>query len=367
MIEEGPKIHFDKFAAENLWALSSLRAVLFDEFRYEQNPNKLSKTTVSLLEQFDRHMDAAEVSGKIVIVKYTNSAFAKIEEPLFYSQELLEEIKFRGYPVPEGLTEARHNGDWDRAEELLKKLHENMKVYVQSGGKVDKVEFEKITKAEVDTKSSPACKPGPAPVEEFPENAFIRDGDYWRIFFKGKPLPLLSNLNGFGYIAHCLDNPYKTINPLDLHAVINGINGQDIDNVEKTADDEIRNNVGGIFGGDSLSDAQAIRKYQVVLDDLKQDHVVAMEHGSLEEQQDLKEKIDKLGYQLRSSTNYKDEPRNFSDNFEKARSNIAHGIRKARKKISGENEELGEYIEKNITGLSYSPEQSNLIEWIINL
>ena len=52
-------------------------------------------------------MVAAEAAGKITIVKHTSTAFAGIEEPLFHSQELLTELKFRGYPVPNGLIEAK--------------------------------------------------------------------------------------------------------------------------------------------------------------------------------------------------------------------------------------------------------------------
>ena len=85
---EGPNIHFDKFATEDLWALSSLRALLFDEYRITQDINKLPKVVVSLLLQFDRHMVAAEAAGKITIVKHTDTAFAGIEEPLFHSKDL---------------------------------------------------------------------------------------------------------------------------------------------------------------------------------------------------------------------------------------------------------------------------------------
>ena len=83
------------------------RVFLFDENRITKNINKLSKATVSLLLQFDRHMVAAESAGKISIIKYTSTAFACIEEPLFHSQKLLTELKFRGYPLPNGLIEAK--------------------------------------------------------------------------------------------------------------------------------------------------------------------------------------------------------------------------------------------------------------------
>ena len=41
MKKEGSKIFFDKFATEDLWALSSLRAFLFDEYRITQDRDKL--------------------------------------------------------------------------------------------------------------------------------------------------------------------------------------------------------------------------------------------------------------------------------------------------------------------------------------
>ena len=83
-----PNIPFDEFAIEDLWALSSLRAFLFDEYRITQDIDKLPKVTVSLLLQFDRHMAAAESTGKITIVTHTSNAFAGIEEPLFHSKDL---------------------------------------------------------------------------------------------------------------------------------------------------------------------------------------------------------------------------------------------------------------------------------------
>ena len=133
---EGPNMPFDKFAREDLWALSSLRAFLFDEYRLTQDISKLPKVTVSLLLQFDRHMAAAEASGKITVVKHTDTAFAGIEEPLFHSQELLKELKFRGYPVPNSLIKAIRGGDWDKAENCLKEFRQNMKAFIANEDKI---------------------------------------------------------------------------------------------------------------------------------------------------------------------------------------------------------------------------------------
>ena len=71
---------FDKFAKEDLWALSSLRAFLFDEYRNAPYPEKLSPTIILLLQQFDRHMSAAQKAGKISIITFTNNAFAMVSQ-----------------------------------------------------------------------------------------------------------------------------------------------------------------------------------------------------------------------------------------------------------------------------------------------
>jgi hypothetical protein len=212
MNKKNLNVPFDKFATEDLWALSSLRAFLFDDYRVNLNLEKLPKITVpmlnkikickdagckawkseymakkliqtqgsrgvclvpcmgqcgggvsvqlegdgevlklretdqvtyllyfnagvsSLVLQFDQHMATAEALGKINIVKHTRAAFAAIEEPLFYSQDLLTELKFMGYPIPNGLIESRKNGDWSKTENYLKEFHNNMKTFIANVG-----------------------------------------------------------------------------------------------------------------------------------------------------------------------------------------------------------------------------------------
>jgi hypothetical protein len=213
MNKEILNIPFDKFGREDLWALSSLRTFLFDDYRVNSDlekipqikvpmPNKIrickgagckawkseymakklsqiqgsegvclvpcmgqcgGGTSVqlegdgevlklretdqvayllyfnadvsSLVLQFDQHMATAEALGKINIVKHTRVTFAAIEEPLFYSQDLLTELKFMGYPIPNGLIESRKNGDWSKAENSLKEFHNNMKTFIANVGR----------------------------------------------------------------------------------------------------------------------------------------------------------------------------------------------------------------------------------------
>jgi hypothetical protein len=90
----------------------------------------------SLVLQFDKHMATAEALGKINIVKHTRTAFAAIEEPLFQSQDLLTELKFRGYPLPNGLIESRKNGDWLKAGNYLKEFRNNMKTFIANEEKM---------------------------------------------------------------------------------------------------------------------------------------------------------------------------------------------------------------------------------------
>ena len=165
------KIPFDKFASEALWALSSLRAFLFDEYRANPDLEKLPKIIASLILQFDRHMASAEASGKINIVKYTRTAFAAIEEPLFQDMKAFianegkmpESVKKHSKPsnnlnswnkvlfcaLPRGL-ETRVKGKIFSEQELIEKgltkgniafLH---KISIK-GGFIDKNVFLEIT------------------------------------------------------------------------------------------------------------------------------------------------------------------------------------------------------------------------------
>lgn len=213
MTYESTGLNLNAFAKEELWVLSGLRALLFEEYRPHQNFSKLSKATILQLQQLDRHLTAAEKSGAINIVTYTNTGLARIEEPAFLPQELLKVIKFRGYPVPDGLIEARDKGDWDKAEELLKKFHENMKVYVQCGGKIYKDEFEKLTKAD-DEKSKPPTKPDANPEGTRDKLTFYHVGKTWRVGFS--ELKNVPNTKGMLCYQYLLLNPNIRYSGLDV-------------------------------------------------------------------------------------------------------------------------------------------------------
>ena len=49
---------------------------------------------------------------------------------------LLKELKFRGYPVPNGLIDARKKGDRNKAENCLKEFRQNMKAFIANEGKI---------------------------------------------------------------------------------------------------------------------------------------------------------------------------------------------------------------------------------------
>ena len=223
---EGPNMPFDKFAREDLWALSSLRAFLFDEYRITQDINKLPKVTVSLLLQFDRHMAAAESTGKITIVKHTDTAFAGIEEPLFHSHELLKELKFRGYPVPNSLIKAIREGDLDKTEELLKKLRGNMNVYLQKKGNINKAELEMLTNANDDGRKEKPLKKlevapptGPAEQKKHNKLTFYRVNKTWLVgLAEIKNIP---HTKGMTYYQYLFLNPNKYYPGLDIHILGN--------------------------------------------------------------------------------------------------------------------------------------------------
>ena len=48
-------------------------------------------------------------------------------------KSVLEVLKFKGYPVPEGLIEAINDGKWEKAAKLFKKLREAFQYFVEYG------------------------------------------------------------------------------------------------------------------------------------------------------------------------------------------------------------------------------------------
>ena len=371
-IKSAHQIGFKNFAKGDVWALCQLRILLFGQLYAREYQvgryHRFNPAIEELMREVDHHIDQGLAIGRISGQKATI-----LGEPAYSSHEILGELAFKDYPVPKGLIEARNKGDWSGAEELLKKLHENMRVFVENGGKVDKAERERLVRVggerckEISSSKSEA-KLSSTRQDKIIENAFIRDGDYWRIIFKGKDLPLIKNMDGIGYIACLLDHPNETINPKNLYQAIKGGSANDISNIvelvnENGSKKEQKKNDEGEY----LLDNKAISSIRKEKNDLEKDLVVAKTSGTLEQQEEIHEKIKMLDNELKSSTNYQGKGRKFTNEDERARQTITQGIKRARKNITGHHQDLGEYLKQAIDGLFYKSKPNNLVKWTIKL
>ncbi|MBT6718106.1 MAG: hypothetical protein HOB18_10785 [Nitrospina sp.] len=211
-------------------------------------------------------------------------------------------------------------------------------------------------------------------VEDTPENAFIRDGDYWRITYEGEELPLIKHSDGMGYIAYLLEHPNKKVGALDLRDAIKGVPDKDIGNMKESVksdyalDDESGKKQKKILQkdalGDHLIDGKGVRSLLEEIENLKGDLKVA---EGKEERENIEEKIHTIKKVLDASTDNQGKGRLFVDESEKARQTITQAISTARKNISTHHPLLSEYLTKNIKSLTYKPEPNNPIEWVVSL
>jgi hypothetical protein len=199
--------------------------------------------------------------------------------------------------------------------------------------------------------------PQAEPFKDAHENAFIRDGDFWWITYNGNRLRSIMDIDGIGYIAYLLARPNEKVSVLDLRDVIKGV--PDKDTGSMTASDAKE---GSHDKGATLIDSKGVRTFLEAIETLQGE---LEEAGGKEEQEDIKEKIQKIQKYLDASTNNRGRGRLFVDESEKARQTITQCISLARRKIVARNKDLGEFLKQSIKGLIYKPEPDNPIRWFI--
>lgn len=196
-----------------------------------------------------------------------------------------------------------------------------------------------------------------APIKNAPENAFIRDGDYWHITYKGKKLPLIKHSDGIGYIAYLLERPNKKVDVLDLRDAIKGVPDKDTGNMTSSEAKE-----GSHDQGATLIDSKGVRTILEEIENLKGDLKVA---NGKEEQEDIEEEIQKAQKILDASTDNQGKGRLFVNEHERARQTITKGIALSRRKIAAYDEDLSEVLKQSLSGLIYKPDPDNPIHWTI--
>jgi len=357
-------IGYINFAKKHLCAKSQFRILLFDQlYAWQYLPlryHRYNPPVEKLMYDLDQEIDQAVMVGRITEPKAPFGDFIVINEYSYITQELLTEIEHLCYPVPEGLLEARKQGEWDKAEELLRRLHENMKVFVEREGNISKKEFEGLVKTDYETHGPSTERQGQAEIRIEEENVFLKEGDFWRIRFKKGGVSAVKHTNGMAYIYHLLMSSMEAIPALDLYKGENTlpnpaeigyedlINSPQLDGISAD-DDTVLDKDGIVF---LRKEMQGNNQKIVALEE-------ELEEAKTLKTSDKKEDIEHEIYELKNENSIIEQQINnnilpggtlkkFTDTNEQARSKVAHAVQRAIKNIAGHDPALADHLMKKI-------------------
>jgi hypothetical protein len=157
-------VSFEKLVKADLWVRTEIHVALFGETYSKRYPSFIYHHYKPKLEAHlrtvDTYIEGALATEKLkkyphqgeIILLIENHGFDEyyknkddyqgidiyIENEIKGSKgvipkSVLEVLKFKGYPVPEGLIEAINDGKWEKAAKLFKKLREAFQYFVEYG------------------------------------------------------------------------------------------------------------------------------------------------------------------------------------------------------------------------------------------
>jgi hypothetical protein len=203
---------------------------------------------------------------------------------------------------------------------------------------------------------APIEESAPAPqIEPQAENYFKRNGKHWAIKYKNEVADHIDHVDGLLYIAHLLEKPGKDISDQTLHQLAKGVALKEtID-----ANEMIERNLSKGFKPQPIGTDKQRKICQAKYQELQG----KLETASLEEQDEINEKMDKLVPFLNMKK------RNFADpNDRKAQSNMKKRIDLAYDKLKEENmPELAMYLNGTIKTGDYGRRYVGPVTWKIEI
>jgi hypothetical protein len=193
-------------------------------------------------------------------------------------------------------------------------------------------------------------------------SVFRKEGDYWTISYQETSFRL-RHLRGLDYIAHLLRHPDVEFLALDLLA--------------PTAHEPVSSSVSPqrvapnapssyLDGTEELLDSQARATYKRRLEELREELEEAQAFNDLGRVDKVQEEMDFLAAELARAVGLGGRARTTTTSAERARVNVAKGIKIALTKIAEQSPPLEHYLTTTIkTGLfcSYTPPPFNPISW----
>jgi len=214
--------------------------------------------------------------------------------------------------------------------------------------------------------SSPFHLTGPPTASE---NVFSKEGEVWRITFKGKSVAL-KDTKGLSYIACLLSTPEKEFHVFELIAEVEGIPVDDANDVySKMSPEQLdeEDNLTSSFTDDAGEEIDLQTKNEILtrLKELHEDFVEAKRNNDLGLMNKYNEEIEYLkSYISQGYSTKKGKARKAADPADKARKAVTMSIRRSLDKIQHDHSSLGRHLDNAIQRgvyCSYKPDVS--IEW----
>jgi tetratricopeptide (TPR) repeat protein len=235
---------------------------------------------------------------------------------------------------------------------------------VQSNGK----QTAKGEKRETEIHDSPLCDAGRQTLDVGSQPSgpyhFRREGDYWTISYNETSFRL-RHIRGLSYIAHLLQHPNVEFLVLDLIACSHKTSSSSV-SPQSVALCAQSTHVSRLGGADTLLDTQARETYRQRLVELREELEEAHSFNDLGRADKVQREMDFISAELTRGLGLGGRPRSASSSAERARVNVAKGIKTALAKIAEHSPLLEHYLATSIkTGLfcSYTPHPFNPISW----
>ena len=194
-------------------------------------------------------------------------------------------------------------------------------------------ELKPLVTAELGRGSPPETQAAPA------ENAFLRDGELWRLSFGGETVHM-PELKGLHDLARLLAAPGQELHCLDLAGAADGVPAQG-------------------HAGEILDDS-ARAAYKRRIDELREELELAQAANDGVRAERAREELDAVGDALSSAYGLGGRARRAGDQVERARSAVTWRIRSAISRVDAVHPALGRHLNNSVrtgTFCAYTPEQ----------
>ncbi len=251
---------------------------------------------------------------------------------------------------------------------MVSQLHMAINDLENAEEEVNKTEYIRNHQSGIDLqlKSSPDVRLAECKDSEF---VFRKEGDIWKIVYKGEKLPPLPHRKGYYYIEYLLTRPNVFVAAHVISTIFNTKNFTPSDeNYSRMNAEEL--DCEGLAFSDLENkrvkpDRKAEREYKETLNKLIKDKDTSIKNGDPPETIAEYDKEIGLYKNLLNATKLSITA---STKDFKARVSVTNNINRAIKKIKEHNDKLSEYLKNNIkkgNTLIYTPELSNQIYWNI--